>query len=128
MPQIIPVQPDIPNYTIACTLDGIDYEMTFRYSERENCFYLDLSLTDGTILCGGRKVVCNWDIYQSFRYDPRIPQGALVAIPVSGGSDAPAGFDANGNGELGDGSDTGSRRVQLWYFTAAEAASGVVAS
>lgn len=122
MPQQIPTQPDDPNYSISCTLDGSDYKLTFRYSGRENVFYLDLYSTDGTLLCGGRKVVCLFPIWTQFNYDKRIPQGALVAIPVAGGSDAPAGFDADGNGELGDG-----RRVQLLYYTADEVAAAVAA-
>ena len=123
MPQLIPTQPDEPNYAIACTLDGVDYELTFRYSERENCFYLDLALTDGTALCSGRKVVCYWSIWRDFRYDKRMPQGALMAFPANGASDAPAGFDADGNGELGDG-----RRVSLYYLTATELAAANAAA
>lgn len=119
MPSLIPTQPDEPNYSIATTLEGVDYELTFRYSERENCYYLDLALTDGTPLCSGRKVVCLWSLWRIFRYDKRIPQGALVAIPVAGASDAPPGIDANGNGELGEG-----RRVLLVYFTAQDLVSG----
>lgn len=115
MPSLIPTLPDEPNYSISSTLDGVDYVLTFRYSERENCFYLDLALTDGTVLCNGRKIVCNWSIWRTFNYDTRIPQGALLAIPATGAGDDPPGFDADGNGELGDG-----RRVQLIYLTAKE--------
>lgn len=117
MPQQIPTQPDEPNYSIAVTLDGVDYIMAFRYSERENCFYLDLSLTDGTPLSMGRKVVCARSLWKPFRYNKSIPQGAILAVPAAGASDGPPGFDADGNGELGDG-----RRVVLVYFTAAEIA------
>lgn len=123
MPVLIPTQPDDPNYSISTNLDGTDYALTFRYSGRENCFYLDLYLTDGTLLCGGRKVVCSIPIWNQFNYDPRIPQGALIAQPVSGASDGPAGFDANGNGELGDG-----RRVVLLYYSAAEVAVAIAAA
>lgn len=117
MPQLIPTQADTPNYSIACTLDGKDYELTFRYSERENCFYLDLALTDGTPLCNGRKLVCYWSIWRIFRYDKRIPQGALMVFPASGASSDPPGILADGTGELGD-----ERRCQLFYITAAELA------
>ena len=118
MAQLIPTQPDVPNYSMAVTLDGVDYQFTFRFSERESCFYLDLYLTDGTPLCMGRKVVCAWSLFRDFRYDKRIPQGALVAVPVSGGSDEPATILDDGTGELGEG-----RRVQLLYFPASEIAS-----
>lgn len=117
MAQLIPTKPDSPNYTMSVTLDGRDYLFVFRLSERESCFYLDLYLTDGTPLCMGRKIVCAWSIWRSFRHDPRIPQGALIAVPVSGGSDAPPTILADGAGELGDG-----RRVQLLYFPASELA------
>lgn len=115
MPSLIPTQPDDPNYSISTTLDGVDYELTFRYSGRENCFYLDLALTDGTVLSQGRKVVCNWSLWRDFRYDKRMPQGALVAVPSTGAGDDPPGILSDGTGELGYG-----RRVQLVYLTAAE--------
>ena len=113
MPQLIPTQGD-PNYTISCNLDGTDYQLTFRYCGRSNTFYLDLALTDGTSLVGGRKVVCFYPIWRIFRYNPQVPPGVLVAV-ASGPNDSPAGIDSNGNSDLAPGG-----RVQLMYFSKSE--------
>lgn len=115
MPSLIPTQPDEPNYQITCNLDGTDYILVFRYSGRQNMFYMDILDGSENVLCGGRAIVPNCDILAPFRYNLALPQGCIIAIPNSGASDEPPGFDANGNGELGPG-----RRVPLYYFTRGE--------
>lgn len=115
MPSLIPTSTTDANYTIQCNLDGSQYQLTFRYSEREVCFYLDLYTLSGTLLVGGRKVVPNRSLWSPFRYNRQVPQGALVCLVVNpttaGGSDDPPGI-----GEL---AQTGTR-CQLAYFNQSE--------
>lgn len=111
MSSIIPTFPDETNYTIAPTLDGIPYRITFRLSEREACYYVDLALADGTLLVTGKKLVCSVSIWKRQRYNLNVPQGHVVCVASPGQS-----LDPPGLGELGDG-----RRCVLAYFTKAEA-------
>ncbi len=111
MPLVIPTFPDEPNYTITPTLDGTIYQLTFRISERESCYYLDLALNDGTQLIGGKKVVCMYTLWGRHRYNPLVPQGHLVCMPSTGQSDEPPNL-----GELGVG-----RRCVLFYTPLSEA-------
>ncbi len=108
--KILPTFPDEPNYTISPMLDGVGYELTFRFSEREACWYLDLALGDGTPLVGGKKVVCGVSIWGRHRYNPSVPQGHLIVAVADGTSDDPPTL-----GELGDG-----RRCLLAYAAAGE--------
>ena len=107
----IPTFPDIPNYVISANLDGTLYQLQFRLSEREACWYLDLSLNDGTPLVGGKKVVCNVSLFRRHRYNPLLPQGHIAVYPSAGQSDEPPNL-----GELGTG-----RRCSMFYLSQAEA-------
>lgn len=113
MALLVPTFPDVPNYTIAPSLDGIAYQLTFRLSEREACYYVDLALSDGTLLVTGKKLVCTVSIWRRQRYNLNVPQGHLVCAPSKGQSDDPPNL-----GELGVG-----RRCVLFYYTKAEVGS-----
>lgn len=113
MASIIPTFPDVPNYTIVPTLDGTAYQLTFRLSEREACYYVDLALSDGTLLVTGKKLVCSTSIWKHQRYNPLVPQGHLLCAPGQGQSDDPPNL-----GELGVG-----RRCILFYYTKTEVGS-----
>lgn len=113
MALILPTFPDEANYTMAPSLDGVPYNLTFRLSEREACWYLDLALADGTPLVSGKKLVCAISLWRYQRYNPLVPQGHLVCSSAAGLSDDPPNL-----GELGDG-----RRCILFYFTLAEVGS-----
>lgn len=113
MPKVIPTFPDVPNYTIAPTLDGTQYLMTFRLSAREACYYVDLALADGTLLVTGKKLVCSVSIWKHQRYNLNVPQGHVVCGANTGQSQDPPNL-----GELGV-----NRRCILFYFTKAEVGS-----
>lgn len=94
---------DDPFYSMTVALDGSDYLFEFRYNQREDCWYFNLSLTDGTLLVAGVKVVCNRPLLKRF-VDTRLPPGTLVAF-ANTNDDAPPGLT-----ELGE-----DRRVTLVY-------------
>lgn len=99
-----------PFYTTTTTLDGADYTFEFRYSQREICWYFSVSLTDGTALVSGVKVVCNRSLLSRFA-DVRLPPGRLIAFSTSPDKSPPT------LEELGQG-----KRVELVYVTAEEVA------
>lgn len=90
------------------TLDGSDFLLEFRYNQREDRWYFDVSLTDGTVLVRGVKVVCGVPLLRRYA-DSRLPKGTLVALPNTPGNTAP------GLKELGE-----DKRVTLYYFELSE--------
>jgi hypothetical protein len=110
MSVFIPTFPDVPNYKLTTNLDGTLYQLQFRYSGRESCFYVDLSLNDGTLLVGGRKVLCSVSLWARYRYNPLVPQGHMGVTFGAGGSDEPPNL-----GELGL-----NRRCAMFYFSKSE--------
>jgi hypothetical protein len=100
-----------PFYTMSVALDGADYFLEWRYNQREDRWYFDVSLTDGTILVRGVKVVCSVPLLSRFA-DSRLPKGTLIALPNEGNNRAP------GLNELGEG-----KRVTLHYVSRSELSS-----
>ena len=94
-------------WTQITSLDGVPYELSFRFNSREQVYYLQISTLDGVPQVGGVKLVSNWPLLRTVN-NPLAPPGELIASGI--GSDAPAGF-----GELGSGA-----RVSLQYFSLAE--------
>lgn len=95
-----------PFYSQITDFDGIDYLLEFRYNQREDAWYFDISLADETKLYSGIKVEIGADLLGKFS-DVRLPQGKLVAVE-SGNDDSTPGLL-----ELGIGS-----RVTLVYVDA----------
>lgn len=97
-----------PFYTCTVNLDGSDYLFEWRYNQREDAWYFDIALTDGTTLARGIKVVCLLPLLKRFA-DSRLPKGQLIAWPNTDSRKLP-GLD-----ELGE-----DRRVTLLYFDESE--------
>lgn len=95
-----------PFYSMTVPLDGVDYLLEFSWNQREDAWYFDISLTDGTMLVRGTKIVCQADLLGRFA-DSRLPPGMLMAWPNTASKKAP------GLRELGEG-----KRVTLLYFEA----------
>lgn len=102
---LIPTTPGVPFYTQKTRLDGVDYVLTFRYSQREDRWYLSLADNEEVPILSGLKLVANWPLLYSYHYDTRVPPGELFASDLSG-DETPPGLN-----ELGEG-----LRVQLIYF------------
>lgn len=97
-----------PFYTMTTVLDGTDYLFEFRHSQREDCWYFSISLTDGTLLAAGVKVVADRPLLSRFA-NVRLPPGMLVAFANTTDKTPPK------LAELGE-----DRRVTLIYFPKAE--------
>lgn len=95
-----------PFYTMTVPLDGTDYAFEFRFNHRENCWYFDISLSDGTLLVAGVKVICHRPLLARFA-NVHLPKGILIAASNSEDT-SPPGLE-----ELGEG-----LRVELIYQTA----------
>lgn len=90
------------------TLDGVDFELDFRYNKREECYYLQILLPDQTVVAQGIKLVSNYMLLQAYA-SSIAPIGELFCATF-GNDDSPAEL-----GELGPG-----QRVELMYITREE--------
>jgi len=104
----IPTTPGVPFYKQKTRLDGVDYILWFRYSQREDRWYLSIYDAGETPILLGLKLVLNWPLLQAYRYNPLLPPGEIVAMGLTT-DDSPPGLN-----ELGE-----AQRVQLTYFEAA---------
>lgn len=104
----IPTTED-PFYTLTVILEGKPYNFSFRYNQREDCWYFSLALEDDTSLVGGVRVVCNTDLLASC-HDVRKPPGFLTARAIDTNTEAP------GLEELGP-----DKRVTMLYLSSDEA-------
>lgn len=101
----VPTSAD-PFYSQITDFDGIDFLLEFRYNQREDAWYFDISLADETKLVSGIKVEIGVDLLKRYA-DVRLPIGTLLAVE-SGNDDSTPGLL-----ELGIGS-----RVTLVYVDA----------
>jgi hypothetical protein len=105
---IIPLRPDLTHYDLGVTLDGVAYLLELRWNTREEAWYLDVRLEDGTDVVTGIKVVVGFPLAARSAH-AKLPPGALFASDTSGKNQDP------GIADLGN-------RVRLYYIPAAELA------
>ncbi len=72
----------VPSYRLRATLDGVEFELVLRWSEREEHWYLDLHDANGMPLVGCIKVVVNWPLLYRFRSLEGLPAGELMAVDL----------------------------------------------
>lgn len=63
-------------------LDGIEYLLRFKWSDREGCWYLGIYSQNGDPIAVGVRLVVSWPLLRRFR-DPRTPPGILVCVDTS---------------------------------------------
>jgi len=97
-------------YTQRTNLDGVDFQLDFRWSTREGRWYLRLLDTLGNTLVGPMKLVVNWPIMRYFHGRDGVPTGEFWVMTLGASNDPP------GLTELGEG-----LRCQLEYIPAGEA-------
>ena len=106
MPQRIPSGAPGPSFTMRTSLDGVTFELTLTWNERESAWYLAIADSDGAVIRSGIRLALDWPLLRQV-VDDRRPAGELYAIDVES-----TGVDA-GREDLGG-------RVRLYYVTAAE--------
>jgi hypothetical protein len=115
MPSIIPTSfdPETPYYRQTTSLEGREYQLEFRYSSREDAWYVSFykleANQDRTALATGIKIIPYLDLLARFVRADRLPPGELRAFPQGGSDSIPELQD------LGPG-----KRVELVYFDASE--------
>lgn len=85
--QVIPTSPDA-FYTEIVTLEGVDFQLSFQYSQRESCYYMSIATPDGTDLLNGVKLVANISLIGKYAYDG-LPKGDFICLANGGSPDPP---------------------------------------
>jgi hypothetical protein len=98
----LPLRADLTHYDFELSLDGVAYVFELRWNIRDDAWYLDLRLADGTDVVNGAKIVLEWPIGSRCKHASR-PPGMLVA------------FDSSGRREEARIDDLGTR-VRVLYF------------
>lgn len=106
---VLPNRNDLTHYDFVQTLEGKTYRFEFRWNLRDEAWYFDLRLNDGTDICNGQKVVLRIPLCLRSK-DPNLFPGVLMAIDTSG-KDEEAKID-----------DLGSR-VKILYYELSDVAS-----
>ncbi len=92
-------------YSQLTTLEGTAYQLSFAYSQREDCWYLSVATSEGDDIYNGVKLICNWPLLKNCA-DPRMPPGEMWVFSATADVDPPGRLD------LAPGS-----RCVLNYFT-----------
>lgn len=105
----INLSPGVPNTRQRVVLDGREYVLALRWSQREARFYLDLADATGAPLISAMKLLPGWPLLYRHRGIDGVPPGELMVLDPRP-TPAPPGLD-----ELGD-------VMQLAYIDAADVA------
>lgn len=108
MPELIPLRSGPAAFRQRTSLDGVTYELTFRWNERESAWYLAIADSAGETIRSCISLVLRWPLLRQVVGSSR-PPGELYAIDLDA-TGAEAGL-----------TDLGGR-VRLYYLTAAERA------
>lgn len=102
----IPLRNDLPHFELQIPLEERTYTFEFRWSVREERWYLDILTEERDPIYMGIAIVINWRLASRCAADERLP-GALYALDTSGAQLDP------GLEDLGE-------RVKLIYFESSE--------
>lgn len=73
-----------PDTTQRVQLGTSVYGLRIRWSQRGECWHLDLSDSAGNELLRGLRMVTLWPLLYRFQYNPAVPVGELFFIDVRG--------------------------------------------
>lgn len=113
MSYFVPCTPGgAPRWTQLSALDGVTFQLTFRWSQRDGHWLLDLTDQEGGSIRSGMLLATGVPLLAGLQ-DARRPAGELLVVDTTGASDLDPGFE-----DLGA---PGARFV-LMYVTAEELA------
>lgn len=102
----IPLQNDLPFFSMQVELENSTYGLEFRYNEASEAWFVSISTADGTPIVSGARLVVDWPLFGRYA-DDRLPPGILIAQDTTGARQDP-GLE-----------DLGTRTLLL-YFTSEE--------
>lgn len=91
IPTVSNKQDPEPFFTQVTELDGVAYQLVFRYNQREDRWYFSVNTGAGVEIVKGVKLVCNYPLLQMYT-DDALPPGVLMCIPNTS-DDTPPGLE-----------------------------------
>lgn len=79
----IPTSTTDANYIFTIPLNGSEYQLSFKYNDRDNAWYFNILDTNDVILRAGIKVVNEWPLLRLWKEEIK-PAGEM--IPVNQGN------------------------------------------
>ena len=76
---ILPTSVTLANYSFTVDLDGVEFQLAFKFNERDDAWFLTLSDVNGNILRAGLKVVNGWTLLRLW-VDATAPAGDMIAV------------------------------------------------
>ena len=83
---VLPTSVTVASYVFTVDLDGVEFQLSFKFNARDDAWFLTILDTDGNILRASLKVVNEWFLLRLWQEDIA-PEGEL--IPINRG-DVPA--------------------------------------
>lgn len=75
---VIAVRPGVPSQRSRVTLEGVEYVVVLRWSQREERWYLDLFAANGAPLALGLRLALEEPHFRTIRQRPGLPPGELT--------------------------------------------------
>lgn len=85
----IPIEPGEVAFSLKVDLDNRPFTMQFTFNSRMAIWTLNISDDAGDELVNGIPIHVKQDLIRSFKHDPRMPQGLLVAVNLVDGVTKP---------------------------------------
>lgn len=70
---------ELGNFNLTTSMDGSNYKLTFKYNQREDFWYFDLSDIEDNIIRQGIKIISDFPVTRLIADDNR-PPGAIYYI------------------------------------------------
>jgi hypothetical protein len=84
----------VPNFRQSTNLDGTEFLFDFRWSQREQRYYVDVKDANGNLLVGCVKLVSNFPLLNSRRsFSASLPIGELALLDESAAPKDPQSLD-----------------------------------
>jgi hypothetical protein len=84
----LPIDSADPAYDVDADMGGTLYRLAIAWNTRGKYWTLSISLTDGTLLVAGIRLVPDYELLARFN-DARLPVGRLACVDLTGRGDPP---------------------------------------
>jgi hypothetical protein len=106
---VLPISQNSAWFEFSCELEDVRFNFTFRWNDRDDCWYFDIGDAQESSLATGLKAVTRWPLLEALRSLPGLPKGELLVVDTAGKDEEPT-FDSLG------------RRHLMFYVTEGELA------
>lgn len=96
---VLPISQNSAWFEFSSELDGVTFTFTFRWNDRDDCWYFDLGDAQGLPLANGLKAVTRWQLLSALRSLTGLPKGELLVVDTAGKDEEPT-FDSLGRRHL----------------------------